>query len=76
MTFPSHGRCHREWVDQTEEASAGAALGQTLHQPTEEEPQQEQGALQWEPGRHILKSAHLWAQEKEATETRSGNFKT
>ena len=50
----SHGCCYREWADQAEETGTGAAFRPTLDQPTEEEPQQEQGALQWEPGRHLL----------------------
>lgn len=70
----SHGRCHREWADQTEKTGSGAASGPTLHQPTEEEPQQEQESLQWQPGGHLLQSAHLRTQEAETTETRSGNF--
>lgn len=35
----SHGCCYREWADQTEETSTGAAFRPTLDQPTEEESQ-------------------------------------
>lgn len=66
-----HGRGHRQRLDPSEAAGAGAALGPALCQQEAEQPQQEPRALQWQPGGYLLQSAHLRPQEAQVAAPRS-----
>lgn len=66
-----HGRGHRQRLDPSEAAGAGAALGPALCQQEAEQPQQEPRALQWQPGGYLLQSAHLRPQEAQIAAPRS-----
>lgn len=66
-----HGRGHRQRLDPSEAAGAGAALGPALCQQEAEQPQQEPRALQWQPSGYLLQSAHLRPQEAQVAAPRS-----
>lgn len=65
-----HGSGHRQRLDPAEAAGEGAARAPPDRPPAAEEPREEAGLVQREPGRHLLQSPNFRLEEEEAKEAR------